>query len=199
MVLCVLGDVLCITDNQGKGTKQMTTKTNALAIVRTAGFDFMGATQAAAAAITAAIKAGNEIAEVKRQFVLGAITRQLVKAGDKAANVGKAAEAVLGDKADKRRAAALRAWSRASSAAGVRADKRGRKAGAKIAKGSGVKAAAPAKTIKANPAVKSAAEAAAHIRNMAMMLASFCAKNQSVIPTETAKLVGDFVAAANKL
>jgi hypothetical protein len=175
-----------------------------LASVQTAGFEFMGATQSAADAIKAAVTAGADPKAIKHKFVVGAVMRQLLRAGENRpmAGIAEQAEKVVADKADKRRAAALRAWSRASSAAGIRADKRGRKAGAKVgakvAKGSGIKAD-KAKTIKANPAVASAAEASAHIRNMALMLASFCAKNKDVIPAETAKLVGDFVAAANKL
>lgn len=54
------------------------------------------------------------------------------------------------------------------------------------------------KKIVGNPKVTSHAEAAAHIRNMALMLASFCAKNTEAVGPDLSALVADFVGAVNK-
>ena len=50
-----------------------------------------------------------------------------------------------------------------------------------------------------NPKVTSATDAMAHVRNMAMMLSTFCAKNKDQVSSDVSTCVADFVATINRL
>ena len=83
-------------------------------------------------------------------------------------------------------------WSSASRDAGVAKPRKAAPRNAKKAKKAAPKAkgAAPKMT---QPKVKSAAEATAHVLNMAKMISGFVAKNRDVVSPELSALVADFV------
>lgn len=96
--------------------------------------------------------------------------------------------------------AADKRWERIRSALDVASsDKRG---GARPVKGKGKgkgKAAPKGKVIKAAPLVKDNTQAIAHVRNMALMLSTFCKKNEKVISPDLSACVADFVGKVNSL
>lgn len=161
-----------------------------------AGFAFAGAKAAACATVLELSKTMTPD-DIKVSFTIGAIAKSLIKKGVTVSKATIEATAIFSKKGDKRRAAGLRAWSHISLATGVKGtEARGRKAGVKVGKPNKV---GKAKVIKAAPKVNDGASAIAHVRNMALMLATFCKKNEAVIPADLSSLVADFVAKANKL
>lgn len=165
-----------------------------------ASFAYAGSFDAVCKAVAEQAKAGVSGDDIYRLFVIGQIGRVLAKGKGLSEKIAADAALAFDDKKNKLRSNARRMWSRVSSVTGVKtSEKRGRKAGAKVAPKAGKAGKAAPKVIKAAPAVKSGAEAVAHVRNMAMMLSTFCKKNESVITPELSALVASFVGDVNKL
>lgn len=173
-----------------------------------AGFNFAGAQADAAQIIHAAIKKeGRDEKAVRAEFVIGVMSRQLKCTTVQAQAAFEASGTDSKAQADKRRtaeqekayAAGRQAWSRVARIAGVVADKRGG-ARPKVEKaGKTEKAGKAGKQIVANPKVASAADAARHVLNMAMMISSFVKKNEAVVNADLSSLVADFVGKVSAL
>lgn len=174
-----------------------------------AGFNFAGAQSEAINTVAMAVLTEKrDPKEVRADFIVGVMQRQLACTVAQAQAAFKASGKDSKEQADKRRTdreetaygAGRTAWSRVARPAGVLADKRGGARTVKKAKKAGK--AAKSKAVIGSPKVASLADAQAHVRNMALMLSGFVAKNATVFEGDGAALasaVADFVGTINKL
>lgn len=179
--------------------------------IRVASFNLGGAFETAVAVVQKHYAVCKDADAVRRFVLEGRVALKLGKATAetfvKAAKIVDKAnvDATSTTKAKRTREeqdwfnAAAMQWSRLSRAAGIVRvnEKRGKKAGSK-AKAGKTKAAPKAKAVVKLGTAKDATQAAQQVRNMALMLSTYCAKNKDVISPELSAIVATFVADVNK-
>lgn len=177
-----------------------------------AGYEFAGASAQAVEKIKTALAEKQDAKAVRADFIVGHMAyatqvKDISKAFGLARVIFEATGKDSTAQATRRRdeqeermyGAARKAWSRVASLAGIVADKRG---GARKEAGKASKAKAAAKeTSKAKslPVAKDTAQAVAQVRNMALMLSTYCAKNKDVIGADLSAIVAEFVGKVNKI